>query len=136
MSAGPEDIQAYDWNEAGTAMQQNLLHSSLMPRCSVHGLSPMSLHLKVNWISVIPLRQLVASLILRTGSGELEYLQISKQRCAWYFMQYITNKQNEPIIGAKHGGAARMSTWDNPVYARYIKSRIRLNNSRVYEDNS
>jgi ABC-type glycerol-3-phosphate transport system substrate-binding protein len=36
---------------------------------------------------------------------------------AWYFMQYITNKQNEPIIGAKHGGAARMSTWDNPVYA-------------------
>ena len=48
---------------------------------------------------------------------------------AWYFIQYMTNKQNEPKIGAFHGGAARMSTWSNPTYTKtlnpdYVKSTL------------
>ena len=35
---------------------------------------------------------------------------------AWYFIQWMTNKSAEPQIGARHGGAARLSTWDDPDY--------------------
>ena len=41
----------------------------------------------------------------------------------------MTNKQNEPKIGAFHGGAARMSTWSNTTYTKtlnsdYVKSTL------------
>ena len=32
----------------------------------------------------------------------------------------MTNKMNEPKIGAFHGGAARMSTWSNNVYTKML----------------
>ena len=35
----------------------------------------------------------------------------------WYFIQGMTNKDHEPAIGTLHGGAPRLSTWNNASYA-------------------
>ena len=35
----------------------------------------------------------------------------------WFFIQWMTNKTHEPVIGKFHGGAPRLSTWDDADYA-------------------
>lgn len=35
---------------------------------------------------------------------------------AWYFIQWATSPEIEPLIGTKTGGAARLSTWNNETY--------------------
>ena len=35
----------------------------------------------------------------------------------WYFIQWMTNKDNAPAIGVYHGGAPRLSTWEDEGYA-------------------
>lgn len=122
MSAGPEDIQAYDWNEAGTAMQQNLaaffLDASLFGPWFESDESPSQGN--IGYTVIPPQSAGGQSYTAHWQWGIGMPANATNKDAAWYFMQYITNKQNEPIIGAKHGGAARMSTWDNPVYANTL----------------
>ena len=35
----------------------------------------------------------------------------------WLFIQYMTNKANASAIGKLHGGAPRLSTWEDADYA-------------------
>lgn len=36
---------------------------------------------------------------------------------AWLFIQYMSNPDNATAIGKLHGGAPRLSTWEDPEYA-------------------
>ena len=40
----------------------------------------------------------------------------------WYFIQYMTNKSSEPKIGTYHGGAGRLSTWENDEYTSTLNA--------------
>ena len=42
---------------------------------------------------------------------------------AWYFIQWMTSAEIEPVIGAYHGGAARVSTWDKAEYVDALNSQ-------------
>ena len=124
MSAGPEDIQAYDWNEAGTAMQQNLaaffLDASLFGPWFESDGSPSQG--KIGYTVIPPQSAGGQSYTAHWQWGIGMPANAANKDAAWYFMQYMTNKQNEPVIGAYHGGAARMPTWDNPTYANTLNS--------------
>ena len=42
--------------------------------------------------------------------------KVIEKDAGWYFIQYMTNKSSEPQIGTYHGGAGRISTWENDSY--------------------
>ena len=131
MSAGPDDVKAYDWDEAGTAFQKGL--SAFFVDASLFGPwfeekdSPSSGN---TGYAVLPPQ-------VKDGKSYTAHWQwglgmpanAKEKDAAWYFIQYMTNKQNEPKIGAFHGGAARMSTWSNPTYTKtlnpdYVKATL------------
>ena len=45
-----------------------------------------------------------------------------EKEAGWYFIQYMTNKASEAIIGTFHGGAGRLSTWENQEYTSTLNS--------------
>ena len=131
MSAGPDDVKAYDWDEAGTAFQRGL--AAFFVDASLFG----------PWVEEkdSPSRGNTGYAVLppqvKGGKSYTAHWQwglgmpanAREKDAAWYFIQYMTNKQNEPKIGAFHGGAARMSTWSNPTYTKtlnpdYVRSTL------------
>ena len=131
MSAGPDDVKAYDWDEAGTAFQRGLaaffVDASLFGPWFEEKDSPSRGN---TGYAVLPPQ-------VKGGKSYTAHWQwglgmpanAREKDAAWYFIQYMTNKQNEPKIGAFHGGAARMSTWSNPTYTKtlnpdYVKSTL------------
>ena len=131
MSAGPDDVKAYDWDEAGTAFQRGLaaffVDASLFGPWFEEKDSPSRGN---TGYAVLPPQ-------VKGGKSYTAHWQwglgmpanAREKDAAWYFIQYMTNKQNEPKIGAFHGGAARMSTWSNPTYTKtlnpdYVRSTL------------
>ena len=131
MSAGPDDVKAYDWDEAGTAFQRGLaaffVDASLFGPWFEEKDSPSRGN---TGYAVLPPQ-------VKGGKSYTAHWQwglgmpanAREKDAAWYFIQYMTNKQNEPKIGAFHGGAARMSTWSNPAYTKtlnpdYVRSTL------------
>ena len=122
MSAGPDDIKAYDWNEAGTAFQQNLsaffVDASLFGPWFEEADSPSKGN--VGYAVLPPQVKEGKSYTAHWQWGLGMPANAPEKGAAWYFIQYMTNKMNEPKIGAFHGGAARMSTWSNNVYTKTL----------------
>ena len=131
MSAGPDDVKADDWDEAGTAFQRGLaaffVDASLFGPWFEEKDSPSRGN---TGYAVLPPQ-------VKGGKSYTAHWQwglgmpanAREKDAAWYFIQYMTNKQNEPKIGAFHGGAARMSTWSNPTYTKtlnpdYVRSTL------------
>jgi len=131
MSAGPDDVKAYDWDEAGTAFQKGLaaffVDASLFGPWFEEKDSPSSGN---TGYAVLPPQVKGGKSYTAHWQWGLGMPANAKEKdAAWYFIQYMTNKQNEPKIGAFHGGAARMSTWSNPTYTKtlnsdYVKSTL------------
>ena len=131
MSAGPDDLKAYYWDEAGTAFQRGLaaffVDASLFGPWFEEKDSPSRGN---TGYAVLPPQ-------VKGGKSYTAHWQwglgmpanAREKDAAWYFIQYMTNKQNEPKIGSFHGGAARLSTWENPRYTDtlnpdYVKSTL------------
>ena len=105
MSAGPDDIKAYDWNEAGTAFQQNLsaffVDASLFGPWFEEADSPSKGN--VGYAVLPPQVKGGKSYTAHWQWGLGMPANAPEKGAAWYFIQYMTNKMNEPKIGAFHG---------------------------------
>jgi len=131
MSAGPDDVKAYDWDEAGTAFQKGLsaffVDASLFGPWFEEDDSPSKGN---TGYAVLPPQVKGGKSYTAHWQWGLGMPANAKEKdAAWYFIQYMTNKLNEPKIGSFHGGAARMSTWSNPTYTKtlnpnYVKSTL------------
>jgi multiple sugar transport system substrate-binding protein len=120
MKAGPANIQAMDWPEASQLFQ--LGRAAFFIDASLFGPAfedPEN--------SAVAGRTGYAVLPVDNDSGDsftahwqwgLGIPQNAPNpQAAWYFIQWMTNSENEPAIGKFHGGAPRLSTWENPAYA-------------------
>jgi len=131
MSAGPDDVKAYDWDEAGTAFQKGLsaffVDASLFGPWFEEDDSPSKGN---TGYAVLPPQVKGGKSYTAHWQWGLGMPANAKEKdAAWYFIQYMTNKINEPKIGSFHGGAARMSTWSNPTYTKtlnpdYVESTL------------
>ena len=120
MKTGPVNIQAMDWSDASQLFMAGgaafFIDASLFgPGFENEDDSPIAG--KVGY-SVLPSDN--ASGESYTAHWQWGYgipANASSADAGWLFIQYMTNSQNEPIIGKRHGGAPRLSTWANADYA-------------------
>lgn len=130
MKAGPVNIQAMDWPDASQLFQAGgatfFIDASLFaPGFENPEESPVAG--KIGY-SVIPLDNSAGKPY--TAHWQWGYgipANASSAGAGWYFIQYMTNKANEPQIGKLHGGAPRLSSWENADYAKtfnpdYVKT--------------
>jgi multiple sugar transport system substrate-binding protein len=120
MKAGPINIQSMDWPDASQLFQAGgatfFIDASLFaPGFENPEESPIAG--KIGY-SVIPVDN--AGGEPYTAHWQWGYgipANASNPGAGWYFIQYMTNKANEPVIGKLHGGAPRLSSWKNDDYA-------------------
>jgi len=119
MAGGPLNIQALDWPEASLLFQQGLaaffIDASLFgPGFEVEEDSVVAG--RVGYHVLPPTAEGAASF---TGHWLWGYgipANARSPEAAWYFIQYISNKDTAATIGAYHGGATRLSTWVEDAY--------------------
>lgn len=119
MQAGPPNIQAIDWPDASLLFQMG--RAAFFIDASLFGPGfedpEESTVAGVTGYALLP--PAVEGGESRTGHwmwGLGIPANASNPEAAWFFIQWMTSKDIEPIIGAYHGGAARLSTWESPVY--------------------
>ncbi len=125
MKAGPINIQAMDWPDASQLFQSGgaafFIDASLFgPGFENVDDSPIAGNVGY---SVIPIDN--ASDQPFTAHWQWGYgipANAGNAEAAWYFIQWMSNKDNEPDIGKFHGGAPRLSSWENPDYADAFNS--------------
>ncbi len=142
MSAGPINVQALDWSDASLLFQQGragfFLDASLFgpgfedPEASaVAG--------KTGYAVMPPVEAGGASWTGHWMWGIGIPANAQNPEAAWYFIQWMTSKAVEPVIGAYHGGAARVSTWDkaeyvdalNPLYVDTVLEAMQTSRTTV-----
>jgi len=120
MKAGPVNIQAMDWSDASQNFMAGgaafFIDASLFaPGFENADESPIAG--KIGY-SVIPLDN-------DEGQPFTAHWQwgfgmpanAPSAEAGWMFIQYMTNKDNAVAIGKLHGGAPRLSTWEEAEYA-------------------
>lgn len=120
MKAGPVNIQALDWPEASQLFMAGgaafFIDASLFaPGFESKDDSPIAG--KIGY-SVIPIdndEQQPYTAHWQWGFGIPQ--NAANSEAAWLFIQYVTNEANATAIGKLHGGAPRLSTWNDPDYA-------------------
>ncbi|WP_421726668.1 extracellular solute-binding protein [Bauldia sp.] len=120
MKAGPVNIQAMDWPDASQLFQAGgaafFIDASLFgPGFENPDESPIA---GKTGYAVIPIDNDEGEPY--TAHWQWGYgipANASNPGAGWYFIQYMTNKDNEPEIGKLHGGAPRLSSWENADYA-------------------
>lgn len=130
MKAGPINVQSMDWSDASKLFQAGgaafFIDASLFaPGFENEDESPIAG--KIGY-SVIPLDNAAGKPF--TAHWQWGYgipANASNAGAGWYFIQYMTNRENEPQIGKLHGGAPRLSSWENAAYAsafpaNYVKT--------------
>ena len=126
MSAGPINIQSLDWPDASLLFQQGragfFLDASLFgpgfedPDASV-------VAGKTGYAVMPPVDESGASWTGHWMWGIGIPANSQNPEAAWYFIQWMTSADIEPVIGAYHGGAARVSTWDKAEYVDALNSQ-------------
>lgn len=119
MKAGPINIQSIDWYDAHQLFNQNkaafYVDASLFgPSLEANGITPDN-------VGYMPLP--VTKQTAESGSITTQWMwglgipaNSQNQGPAWYFIQWATNQEIEPLIGAHTGGAPRTSSWNNEAY--------------------
>jgi multiple sugar transport system substrate-binding protein len=121
MKYGPPNIQSIDWNEATQLFSQGKV--AFYVDASLFGPdfenpSSSSVSGKVGYLP-----------LPRTEKGSMTGhwmwglgvpANSAHKEAAWYFIQWATSKAIDPQIGAKTGGAPRLSTWSNPTYNKAL----------------
>ncbi|UCH25704.1 MAG: extracellular solute-binding protein [Trueperaceae bacterium] len=125
MSAGPANIQALDWPDASLLFSQGLAGFFIDASLFGPGFEDESASVvagRVGYRVIPPVSEGGASL---TGHWMWGYgipANSQNPEAAWYFIQYISNKDNAAQIGAFHGGATRLSTWDEEAYTSSLNA--------------
>ncbi|MCY4145525.1 MAG: extracellular solute-binding protein [Chloroflexi bacterium] len=142
MSAGPINVQALDWPDASLLFQQGragfFIDASLFgpgfedPEASaVAG--------KTGYAVMPPVEAGGDSWTGHWMWGIGIPANSQNPDAAWYFIQWMTSADIEPVIGAYHGGAARVSTWDkaeyvdalNPLYVDTVLEAMQTSRTTV-----
>jgi len=139
MQAGPANIQALDWPDASLLFSQG--RAAFYIDASLFGPGfedeqSSAVAGKVGYAVLPPAR---AGGVSRSGHW-MWGLGIPKNaahpEAAWLFLQWFTSKEVEARVGVFHGGAARLSTWQNPAYTQglhpgYVRAvQAAMKNSR------
>jgi len=142
MSAGPINIQSLDWPDASLLFQQGraafFIDASLFgpgfedPDASV-------VAGKTGYALIPPVEADGQSWTGHWMWGIGIPANSQNPEAAWYFIQWMTSKAAEPVIGAFHGGAARVSTWDkaeytdalNPQYVEVVLEAMQTSRTTV-----
>jgi len=123
MEAGPPNILALDWPDASLLFQQGragfFIDASLFgPGFEDEEASNVAG--RTGYAVLPPVEEGGESFTGHWMWGLGIPANAENAEAAWYFIQWMTNKQAEPRIGAHHGGAARLSTWENPTYTETL----------------
>lgn len=125
MQAGPDNIQAIDWPDASLLFSQG--RAAFFIDASLFGPgfedeSASAIAGKVGYAVLPPAAEGGESLTGHWMWGLGIPANAPNPEAAWYFIQWLTSKEIEPRVGAFHGGAARVSTWDNPAYTETLNA--------------
>jgi multiple sugar transport system substrate-binding protein len=127
MKAGPPNIQAMDWPEASLLFSQGRAAFYIDASLFGPGFEDPATSLVADHVGYAPLPP-AADGPSRTGHwvwGLAIPANAQQPEAAWEFIRWFTSKEVAPAVGAYHGGAPRLSTWDDPEY------RTRLNTDYV-----
>lgn len=128
MKAGPPNIQSIDWNDANQLFAQGKVAFFIDASLFGPGYEDPETSAVAGKVGYAPLPKTDQGSMTGHWLWGLGIPKNSEHKeAAWYFIQWATNKTNEPKIGTKTGGAPRLSTWDNSVYkdalnADYVKA--------------
>jgi ABC-type glycerol-3-phosphate transport system substrate-binding protein len=119
MRAGPANIQAVDWPEASLLFSQGRAAFFIDASLFGPGFENPDTSAIAGKVGYAPLPPPVPGGRSHTGHwmwGLGIPANAPNLHAAWYFIQWFTSKSVEARVGAFHGGAARLSTWQNPDY--------------------
>jgi len=121
MKAGPPNVQSIDWNDANQLFAQGKIAFFIDASLFGPAYENAETSAVVGKVGYAPLP--------KTSKGSMTGHWLwglgipansEKKEAAWYFIQWATNKENEPKIGTATGGAPRLSTWGNSVYTQAL----------------
>ncbi len=122
MKAGPVNIQSIDWPDAEQVFKQQraafFIDASLFAPGFEADDSPISG--KIGYRLIPPHRAGGSSYTAHWGWGFGVPANAANPGAGWFFIQYMTNKDNDPEIGKLHWGSVRESTNSNPSYRRAL----------------
>jgi multiple sugar transport system substrate-binding protein len=119
LEAGPPNVLALDWPDASTLFQQGRAAFFIDASLFGPGFEDESASNVVGKTGYAVLPPVTAGGDSRTGHwmwGLGIPANAAAKDAGWYFIQWMTSKAIEPVIGSFHGGAARVSTWANADY--------------------
>lgn len=119
MRAGPPNILAIDWPEASLLFQQG--RAAFFIDASLFGPgfedpSASQVAGRTGYAPIPPQEPGGRSWSAHWMWGLGIPANAREPEAGWLFIQFMTNRESEPLIGKLHGGAARLSTWRNPDY--------------------
>ena len=119
MQAGPPNIQVIDWPDASLLFSQG--RAAFFIDASLFGPgfedeTASAIAGKVGYAVLPPADAGDDSYTGHWMWGLGIAANAQNPDAAWFFIQWVTSKEIEPRIGAFHGGAARISTWDKAAY--------------------
>lgn len=119
MKAGPVNILSIDWPDAEQVFKQQraafFIDASLFAPGFEAPDSPISG--KVGYRLIPPQNAGDKSYSAHWGWGFGVPANAPAPEAGWFFIQYMTNKTNDPEIGKLHWGSVRHSTQKNPAYS-------------------
>ncbi len=120
MKAGPVNIQAMDWPDASQFFMAGgaafFIDASLFaPGFENADESPIAGKIGYSVIPVDNAEGAPYTAHWQWGFGIPQ--NASNAEAGWLFVQYMSNADNATAIGKLHGGAPRLSTWDDADYA-------------------
>ena len=126
MSAGPINIQSLDWPDASLLFQQGRAAFFIDASLFGPGFEDQDASAVAGKTGYALMPPVAAGGQSWTGHwiwGVGIPANSQNPEAAWYFIQWMTGKDAEPVIGAFHGGAARVSTWDKAEYTDSLNAR-------------
>jgi len=120
MKAGPVNIQAMDWPDASQFFMAGgaafFIDASLFaPGFENADESPIAGRIGYSTIPVDNSSGAPYTAHWQWGFGIPQ--NAANPEAGWFFVQYMTNRDNAAAIGKLHGGAPRLSTWEDAGYA-------------------
>lgn len=141
MQAGPVNIQSIDWPDAEQVFKQEraafFIDASLFAPGFEDASSPIAGN--VGYRLMPPVRAGGPSYTAHWGWGLGVPANAQHPEAGWFFIQYMTNKTNDPKIGKLHWGSVRKSTNANseylsalnPEYAKVVKEATKTSKTSV-----
>lgn len=142
MKSGPINVQSMDWPEATTLFKQGrvafYIDASLFGP-SFENSKDSKVVGRVGYSPIPPDNDEGKSYTAHWMWGLGIPANSKNPDAAWYFIQWMTNKQNDPKIGTFSGGAPRLSTWSkdeytstlNPEYVSAVREAMKTSRSSI-----